>query len=181
MREPGRSGFRLREIDKRLTELEFLFPVSGLHRSRLGELLARHGYLNLFTDSWDDSWDTHSIDGFLRGFIDLTFEHEGRWYVLDYKSNWLGDQAEDYEPERVGDTMRGHRYQLQYLIYLLALHRYLGTRLPDYDYERHIGGAFYLFLRGMDPAAGMSRGVWFDRPSKECIEALDDFMRGGGS
>ncbi|MDE0507916.1 MAG: PD-(D/E)XK nuclease family protein, partial [Gammaproteobacteria bacterium] len=120
-------------------------------------------------------------DGYLRGFIDLTFEHEGRWYVLDYKSNWLGNQAEDYEPERLGRAMRQHRYQLQYLIYLLALHRYLRTRLPDYDYERHIGGAFYLFLRGMDPADGMTRGVWFDRPSEQCIEALDDFMGGGGS
>ena len=76
--------------------------------------------------------------------------------------------------------MSEHRYQLQYLIYLLALHRYLRTRLQDYDYDRHIGGAFYLFLRGMEPAAGTRRGVFFDRPSLECIEALDKFMEGAG-
>ncbi|MDE0479113.1 MAG: exodeoxyribonuclease V subunit beta [Gammaproteobacteria bacterium] len=175
--EPGQCGFRLAEIDKRLTELEFFFPVNGLRRSGLGELLERSGYPDLL----NGGHDKQTIDGYLRGFIDLTFEHEGRWYVLDYKSNWLGNQAEDYEPERLGHAMREHRYQLQYLIYLLALHRYLRTRLPDYDYERHIGGAFYLFLRGMDPAAGMTRGVWFDRPSKQCIDALDDFMGGGGS
>lgn len=175
--EPGQGGFRLAEIDKRLTELEFFFPVSGLRRSGLGELLERYSYPDLL----NGEQDKQAIDGYLRGFIDLTFEHEGRWYVLDYKSNWLGDKAQDYEPEKLGHAMREHRYQLQYLIYLLALHRYLRTRLPDYDYERHIGGAFYLFLRGMDPAAGMARGVWFDRPAKKCIEALDEFMRGGGS
>ncbi len=175
--EPGQGGFRLADIDSRLTELEFFFPVNGLHRSGLGEVLERNGYPDLL----DGGQDKQAIDGYLRGFIDLTFEHEGRWYVLDYKSNWLGKQAEDYEPERLGHAMREHRYQLQYLIYLLALHRYLRTRLPDYDYERHIGGAFYLFLRGMDPAAGMARGVWFDRPARKCIEALDEFMGGGES
>ena len=179
LREPEHGGFRLDDVgvDRRLTELEFCFPVKGLRRAGLGKLLERNGYPGLLSVGED----TQAIDGYLRGFIDLTFEHAGRWHVLDYKSNWLGDKAEDYEPERLGAAMREHRYQLQYLIYLLALHRYLRGRLPDYDYERHIGGAFYLFLRGMDPAAGMSRGVWFDRPSKECIEALDEFMKGGGS
>ena len=203
LREPGQGGFRLADIDRHLTELEFFFPVSGLRACALNQLLGRHGYPNLLAgesngrqktrrktwdthsrESWDthpESWDTHPINGYLRGFIDLTFEHAGRWYVLDYKSNWLGDNAGDYRPERLGVAMREHRYQLQYLIYLLALHRYLRTRLPDYDYERHIGGAFYLFLRGMNPAAGMSRGVWFDRPSKACIEALDKCMEGDGS
>ncbi len=201
LREPGQNGFRLADIDgrRRLTELEFCFPVEGLRTAAMTQLLANHGYPILLAEphkktskTWDthaaESWDTHfksrdthSIDGYLRGFIDLAFEHEGRWYVLDYKSNWLGNRADDYLPERLGHAMREHRYQLQYLIYLLALHRYLRTRLPGYDYERHIGGAFYLFLRGMDPAAGMARGVWFDRPGKKCIEALDEFMAGGGS
>ena len=177
LREPEHGGFRLADIDRRLTELEFCFPVKGLRRAGLGKLLERNGYPGLLSGGED----AQAIDGYLRGFIDLTFEYEGRWYVLDYKSNWLGGQAGDYEPERLETVMREHRYQLQYLIYLLALHRYLRTRLPDYDYDRHIGGAFYLFLRGMDPAAGMTCGVWFDRPSKECIEALDEFMGGGGS
>ena len=183
LREPGQGGFRLADIDSRLTELEFFFPVEGLRAGGLNQLLGDHGYPNLLAgaSNGQQTWDTHVIDGYLRGFIDLTFAREGRWYVLDYKSNWLGNQAEDYEPEPLGHAMREHRYQLQYLIYLLALHRYLRTRLPDYDYERHIGGAFYLFLRGMDPAAGMARGVWFDRPAKQCIEALDEFMGGGGS
>ncbi len=174
LREPGQDGFRLADIDRRLVELEFFFPVNGLRRAGLGRLLERFGYPGLLRG--EDG--APAIDGYLRGFVDLAFEHAGRWHVLDYKSNWLGDKAEDYERPRLAAAMREHRYPLQYLIYLLALHRYLRTRLPDYDYQRHVGGAFYLFLRGMDPGAGMSRGVWFDRPSQACIEALDDCMRG---
>ena len=184
LREPGRSGFRLGEVDKRLTELEFCFPVSSLRRADLGELLQQYGYPDLLGDGQDQGQGqvqaAQTVDGYLRGFIDLTVAHEGRWYILDYKSNWLGGKAEDYDGDRLEAAMSGHRYQLQYLIYLLALHRYLQTRLRDYDYERHVGGAFYLFLRGMNPATGMSRGVWFDRPSRECIEALDEFMGGRG-
>ena len=73
----------------------------------------------------------------------------------------------------ISTAMREHRYPLQYLLYLVALHRYLASRLREYDYDRHVGGAFYLFLRGIEPAAGMDRGVYFDRPSRACIEALD--------
>ena len=185
LREPGRGGFRLGEIDQRLTELEFCFPVSGLRRAGLGELLRQHGYPDLLGDSAGQGQDqaAPSINGYLRGFIDLAVAREGRWYILDYKSNWLGGKAEDYDGDRLEAAMSGHRYQLQYLIYLLALHRYLKIRLggENYAYDRHIGGAFYLFLRGMNPAAGMSRGVWFDRPSRECVEALDEFMGGRGS
>lgn len=177
LREPGQGGFRLADIDRRLTELEFFFPVKDLSRQGLAETLAQCGYAELLRVGFD----RQAIDGFLRGFVDLAFERDGRWYIADYKSNWLGDQADDYRRERLADSMAEHSYPLQYLIYLLALHRYLRTRLPGYDYERHIGGVFYLFLRGMDPATGMSRGVWFDRPGKACIEALDGFMKGAES
>ena len=175
--EIGRESFRLRNIKRRLCELEFFFPVQGLSCSRMAELLARFGYPELLREVPDEQ----AINGFLRGFIDLTFEHNGRWYIADYKSNHLGYGADDYRREQLESAMRQHNYPLQYLIYLLALHRYLGTRIADYDYERHIGGVFYLFLRGMTPATGMSRGVWFDRPDKACIDALDNFMKSAES
>ena len=108
-------------------------------------------------------------------------EHGARWYILDYKSNWLGPDPGDYAPEALGGAMREGGYTLQSLIYLVALHRYLGVRLPGYEYERHLGGAFYLFVRGIDPATGMGRGVHFDRPSAECLLALDDCFRSGGA
>ena len=107
-------------------------------------------------------------------------EHEGRWYIIDYKSNWLGADPADYAPAALRRATFASGYPLQYLIYLVALHRHLGVRLPDYDYERHVGGVFYLYLRGIEPAAGMRRGVYFDRPPRACIQALDGCFRGTG-
>ena len=165
-------GFRLEDLERAVPEMEFHLPLEGLDRRRLGEALAENGYDNPFPGS------RSSIDGDLRGFIDLVAGHDGVWYVLDYKSNWLGNRAEDYRPAGLSTAMRDHRYSLQYLLYLVALHRHLAIRLPGYDYDRHIGGTFYLFLRGIDPAAGMGRGVYFDRPDRACIEALDACFKG---
>ena len=166
------KGFRLRDVERAVPEMEFHLPLDGLDRRRLGDALADHGYDNPFAGS------RSAIDGYLRGFIDLVAGHDGVWYVLDYKSNWLGKHIDDYRPAGLAKAMRDRRYHLQYLLYLVALHRHLAIRLPEYDYDRHVGGAFYLFLRGIDLAAGMDRGVYFDRPGRDCIEALDACFRG---
>ena len=177
----GAGGFRLDDpATRRLVELEFHFPVEGLDRERLAARLVEHGYPHPFArPSTDGAGESQPpLHGFLRGYVDLVVEHEGRWYILDYKSNWLGPAPADYGPEALADAIRAGGYPLQYLIYLVALHRYLATRLPGYDYERHVGGAFYLFVRGIDPAAGMRRGVYFDRPTAACLHALDECFRG---
>ena len=98
---------------------------------------------------------------------------------MDYKSNWLGAEPAAYRRSRLDEAMARESYVLQYLIYIVALHRYLRLRLPDYDYERHFGGVFYLFLRGMDPALGSDCGVFRDRPSLALVEALDALMATG--
>jgi exodeoxyribonuclease V beta subunit len=109
--------------------------------------------------------------GYLTGFIDLicAFPDSGtsRYYVMDYKTNSLPD----YSPDSLTHAMREHNYGLQYWIYTVVLHRYLQTRLPDYDYESHFGGVRYLFVRGMRPDQPMS-GVYQDRPDLERVEAL---------
>ena len=177
----GSAGFRLADPIPRLVELEFAFPVAGLDRARLGAALRENGYRDPFAPSPDDrpgEAPPPPIDGFLRGFVDLVVEHGGRWYVIDYKSNWLGPSPEDYSRSAVAAAMRASAYPLQYLLYLVALHRHLGLRLPGYDYERHVGGVFYLFVRGMDPAAGLERGVWFDRPAATFVRGLDRLFRG---
>jgi len=177
----GSTGFRLADPVPRLAELEFAFPVADLDRVRLGAYLEEHGYPNPFPPSSEGRPDEPlppPIDGFLRGFVDLVVEHGGRWYIIDYKSNWLGPAPEDYAPAAVATAMRSSAYPLQYLLYLVALHRYLDLKLPGYDYERHVGGGFYLFVRGMDPAAGMERGVWFDRPAVSFVHGLDGIFRG---
>jgi exodeoxyribonuclease V beta subunit len=114
----------------------------------------------------------------MKGFVDLVLRHEGRFYVLDYKSNHLGDRPEDYGPVQIARAMTEHRYHLQSLIYTVALHRYLRGRLPGYDPGRHLGGSLYLFLRGMRPELGPERGVFRSRPSPALIQDLDRILGG---
>jgi exodeoxyribonuclease V beta subunit len=115
----------------------------------------------------------------MRGFIDLVFEQQGRIYLVDYKSNWLGPSLEDYRPDQLATAMTASSYYLQYLIYTVAVHRYLRWRWPGYAYDQHFGGVRYLFLRGMRPEQGMRCGVFGDRPPKRLIEALDGYLAGG--
>ncbi|WP_373099969.1 MULTISPECIES: exodeoxyribonuclease V subunit beta [Pasteurellaceae] len=111
------------------------------------------------------------IKGMLRGFIDLVFRHDGKYYLMDYKSNWLGAGAQYYGAENLQQAMLTHHYDWQYLLYSVALHRYLGQRKADYDYTRHFGGVIYTFLRGMNGKD--ATGVYFDKPDRRLIEELE--------
>ena len=175
------TGFRLDDPVPRLVELEFAFPVAGLDRERLAAIIREGGYPEPFPPASGGAPGAPAgspIDGYLRGFIDLVVVHEGRWYIVDYKSNWLGPSPASYAREAVAAAMGSSAYPLQYLLYLVALHRYLDLKLPGYDYDRHVGGVFYLFVRGMDPECGMERGVWFDRPAASLVNTLDRYFGG---
>ena len=111
------------------------------------------------------------IQGMVRGSIDLVFRHNGKYYLVDYKSNFLGSTLADYNQEALKKEMLHSHYDWQYLIYTLALHRYLQSVVPHYDYARDFGGVFYLFLRGMN--GELQSGVFYDRPSVELITELD--------
>ncbi|PRI38238.1 RecBCD enzyme subunit RecB [Haemophilus influenzae] len=111
------------------------------------------------------------IQGMVRGSIDLVFRHNGKYYLVDYKSNFLGSTLADYNQEALKKEMLHSHYDWQYLIYTLALHRYLQSVVPKYDYARDFGGVFYLFLRGMNGEP--QSGVFYDRPSVELITELD--------
>lgn len=119
------------------------------------------------------------LNGMLSGFIDLVFEHEGRWYVADYKSNYLGPDASHYILSRLAESMLQKRYDLQYVFYTLALHRLLSQRLgKDYRPHQHLGGSVYLFLRGCDNEN--TGGVFFEPADIELIETLDKVFAGRG-
>ena len=164
--------FRLVDLSRPIPEMEFRLPASGLDRSQLGDCLQAHGYPHPFSGH-----ELPKVEGFLQGFIDLVAQHDGRWYVIDYKSNWLGEKLADYSPAALDAAMHHHGYHLQYLLYLTALHRMLGLRLADYDYDRHMGGALYLFLRAMRPRLP-GHGVFHDLPTRKCIEAIDACLAG---
>lgn len=175
------QGLRLAELprSRRIDELEFHYPLARLDSGVLAGLLREHGFLPEIAVQERLGRLQFALDqGFMKGFIDLVFEHEGRFYLADYKSNWLGPTPADYGAGQLAAAMGEQGYYLQYLIYTVALHRYLRQRLPGYDYERHYGGVYYLFLRGMSPERG-SGGVFYDRPPAALIAALDRYLRTG--
>ena len=108
----------------------------------------------------------------MKGFMDLVFRFDGRFYLVDWKSNLVGDRPEDYRVEALARVMAERFYVLQYHLYTVALDQYLRLRLPAYDYDEHFGGVFYIFLRGVDPDLGPEYGIFRDRPAGELVEAL---------
>ncbi|MFW7596614.1 exodeoxyribonuclease V subunit beta [Klebsiella pneumoniae] len=155
-------------------EMAFYLPIAQLLTAeRLDALIRQYDPLSADTPPLD----FRQVCGMLKGFIDLVFRHEGRYYLLDYKSNWLGEDREAYTRPAMEQAMRAHRYDLQYQLYSLALHRYLRHRLADYDYDRHFGGVIYLFLRGMDGQEG-GQGIFTTRPVRPLIDGLDQLFAG---
>lgn len=168
------KALRLQQImaAQRLTELEFLLPIEVLDAPTLNRITQRHDPLSAHAGDLG----FHAVQGMLKGFINLVFQYQGRYYVLDWKSNHLGDDPAAYHPQRLGSAMAEHRYDLQYQIYALALHRFLRSRLAHYNYEQHFGGVFYLFLRGMDGRG--DQGVFHTKPSLALLDELDGLIAG---
>ncbi len=172
------EGFSLQQLsnDQRLDEMEFYLPLERLKIDDLKQILFK--YLapedQLLRDAVE-SLHFDQVEGYLKGFIDLIFEHQGVYYVADYKSNSLVD----YEPENLEPTMADSHYYLQYLLYSVALHRYLKKRVSGYRWDTHIGGVYYLFIRGMFPddkyktGEKWGGGIYYAKPSIELITALD--------
>lgn len=161
------EGVRLCElgIAQRRSELEFHFALQPVAISALLELLHRHGLLK----QRHGFGARERIEGLMTGKIDLVYTHADRWYLLDYKSNRLPG----YAPADVAAAMIHGEYDLQYLIYTLALHRWLRFRLPGYRYAEHFGGVRYLFCRGLDATRDDAPGVFACRPDAALVSALD--------
>ncbi|WP_411992958.1 exodeoxyribonuclease V subunit beta [Agarivorans sp. DSG3-1] len=161
-----------------LVEMEFFLPIADLQANQVNRLIRHFDPLSRRANLLDFA----SVQGMLKGFIDLVYQHNGRYYVLDYKSNYLGDDVAEYQQQAMKNAMIEHRYDFQYQLYSLALHRWLGQRLPNYDYQQHFGGVYYLFLRGMSGADDSPitdrQGVYFSRPEPEFIEHLDQLFAG---
>jgi exodeoxyribonuclease V beta subunit len=185
-RSPG--PFRLADVapGQLLPELEFTLAAPGDERGRgfsaaaLARILAEApagSPLARYADRAAAlSWPV--LAGFLRGFIDAVFCDGERYFVVDYKSNHLGPRQVDYRPDRLVPPMIHHDYVLQYLLYTVAVDRHLASRITDYDYERHFGGAYYLFLRGMAESHEPGCGIFFDRPDRETVRRVSALIGG---
>ncbi|HHH38567.1 MAG TPA: exodeoxyribonuclease V subunit beta [Sedimenticola sp.] len=164
------AGLCLGELARshRLDEMEFHFSVERFSRTGLDQVLRRHAPWRQVARGLDFS----RFRGLMHGYIDLVFEHGGRYWLADYKTNRL----DGYVSGVLEEAMAAHHYPLQGLIYALALHRHLAQRLKGYDPARHFGGIFYLFTRGMRP--GSEEGIWFRPVPAELLRDLDDYFRG---
>jgi exodeoxyribonuclease V beta subunit len=163
---------------RQLKELEFHLPAHRLDAAALNRLLRAH---RLPTPPLSFS----TLRGYLRGFIDLVIEHDGRFFVVDWKSNHLGDRPDDYHDGAMNQAMAAQGYHLQALIYSLALDRFLSHRLVGYRREQHFGGVAYLFIRGVRPGVfqpdGRPTGLHFQRPAAELLDALSALLDGTGA
>ncbi|MEQ9946153.1 exodeoxyribonuclease V subunit beta [Pectobacterium aroidearum] len=173
LNEQGITLSALDNADKQ-AELQFYIPIEApLQAAQLDRLAKHHDPLSARCPALS----FQQVKGMLKGFIDLVFRWGGRYYLLDYKSNWLGPDASAYTQTAMMQSMAEHRYDLQYQLYTLALHRYLRHRIADYDYERHFGGVFYLFLRGVEESHP-GNGIFACRPSAEFVFGLDTLFKG---
>lgn len=165
------ASVALSELQTYQVELEFWLASHALDIAALDTLVTRHTLGGRARPAMAGV----ELNGLFKGFMDLVFSHHGRYFVADYKSNYLGDYHSDYHAEVLAADVAKHRYDLQYVLYTLALHRLLQARLPDYDYDRHIGGAVYIYLRGWDDDG---HGIHVERPERDLIERLDRLFRG---
>ncbi|MDY6967576.1 MAG: exodeoxyribonuclease V subunit beta [Spirochaetota bacterium] len=175
-----RSDFILRNIGKRdrLNELEFYFPIDRISSSGFSDILAQAGLQgsgrNLVRQI--GKLEFHQSKGFMKGYIDMVFNYKNRFYIVDWKTNYLGGNIRDYSREKLDLVMYEHCYSLQYYLYIIALHRYLNNRMPGYNYEMNFGGVYYIFVRGVDPEFSPLFGIYSDYPSFETIASLNSYL-----
>ncbi|OUD13303.1 exodeoxyribonuclease V subunit beta [Thioflexithrix psekupsensis] len=178
---PNQTDFKLAAIGRgqRLNELEFRYPLQAIKADSLKNYL-RPLVKNLASPLPEriETLQFMPLQGFMKGYIDLVFEYQGKFYLVDYKSNYLGRQKNAYHVSYLSQAMAQHDYFLQSCLYSVALHRYLTLRLPHYSYRENFGGIYYLFLRGMRPEWGADYGVFYHYPDENALEQLSIYLAG---
>jgi exodeoxyribonuclease V beta subunit len=169
---PVLAGKPLRDL---VREEEFYFPAHGVDIKRMAAAFAAAG--GPFTAYARDvaRMDARHVDGYLKGYVDLIFRDAGRYFILDWKSNWLGPDVAVYAPERLDAEMCSSAYYLQGCLYAVALRRSMAVRAPQWDYARDFGGIHYVFLRGVDPAKA-GHGVVFFNPPAELLDGIEEAL-----
>jgi exodeoxyribonuclease V beta subunit len=158
----------------RINEMEFHFPLNPIHPRQLEKIFSIYGGINLpvgFSEKIGRLTFPLS-KGYMKGFLDLVFLAGDRYYIVDWKSNFLGNHLQDYSKAKLNGIMNNNYYILQYYLYSLALHQHLRLRRPDYRYDADFGGVFYIFIRGVEPDQGPEFGMYKDLPIFELIHSL---------
>jgi exodeoxyribonuclease V beta subunit len=170
----GLSGGVLQMVNHGISTGALFLLVGVLYERRHTRMFADYGGIDLINDFPDRLGRlTFSLTkGFMKGYIDMVFHDQNRFWLVDWKSNYLGSSVENYSKNVLKNVMKRHFYILQYHLYVVALHQYLRLRIPKFNYEQHFGGVFYLFLRGVDLDKGPEFGVYKDFPGKTLIDVL---------
>lgn len=165
----GGVSFQLNEIEdqRRLQELEFDFTVPAFKASDLEQLSDET--MKIIVNKGE-------AEGIMNGKIDLFFAHNGKYYILDWKSNYLGDRLEHYSKEALADAMNESNYHLQYLLYTVAVKKYIKSREPNFNYNEHFGGVIYLFVRGV--RMNGESGIFTNRPTANQLKTLEHILEG---
>lgn len=166
------AGTCLDRASATLAEMEFMLRVAALD----AHTLDAHVQL-LPADLARPALTFSQVEGMLRGFIDLVFVCDGRYWLVDYKSNWLGATPAEYHAANMDLAVAEHRYDIQAAIYAVALHRYLQATVPSYSPAQHFGGVAYLFLRGLDGNTA-GQGIWLRQPDAATLQHWDALLGG---
>jgi len=161
-------------FENRINEMEFYFPINAITPQKLRTIFKRYGSIKGIGDFPGrlQKLIFSPTAGFMKGYMDLVFGHQDQFYLVDWKSNYLGPKLEDYRQEALGYAMQENYYILQYHLYVLALSQYLRLRHPGFRYKSDFGGVFYIFIRGVDSRRGPHYGIFHDLPNAALINAL---------
>ena len=151
--------------NQQIAELEFNFPIGEFHTQQLADLSTQDTPFELQKGKWQ---------GLMNGKIDFIGMLGNKFYIIDWKSNHLGNQLSDYAAAGLQEAMDSNNYHLQYYIYLAALYKFLSLRLPAFDYDQHIGGVYYLFVRGI--RADADTGIFYRKPTKQQLTSFMEIL-----
>lgn len=173
----GEKDFQLKNVPYKdtLREMEFYFPSRSIDINLIRDVFIRNageGETESIIAGSVGEDVSEKIYGFMKGYIDMIFRYNGRYYIIDWKTNYLGSTYEDYCEDSLNQAMLKSQYFLQYHIYTVALTLHLNSKMENFDYERHFGGVYYLFLRGIDAGENSRNGIFFHKPAQSVIAGL---------
>ncbi len=178
--QDSRTTFSLKQVrsSDRINEMQFHYRLRSIDIGQLQHTFERYAADRInaaATPAWKHLHFA-PVRGFLKGYIDAIFRYRTRYYLIDWKSNYLGSTYADYNAEKLSIVMAQHYYFLQYHLYVLALDQWLRNRVPGYRYDRHFGGVFYIFLRGVQTEPDAPKGTFFDTPNAGLVQALNHLL-----
>ncbi len=158
-------------------EFDFFLPIKKFNFKKFMNIMKKYDCFLKWNKNI--SYNKNNFEGFLNGIIDLVFFYKNRYFIVDYKTNWLGDNYINYKNNILYEYIYLHNYNVQYILYSIALHNYLKINVKKYNYNYNFGGIYYIFLRGLflDNKNKSFTGIFYTRPDFLLINKLNMFFK----